>query len=412
MRSLAISAANAALVLAIPAAPAFAQQKAATAQAGKLEERVDPDAQDKTVSLAFSDGDIAQLTGGPNDRSLKSTRLPSFQLTSTNSDTELSAAFSSQISGGAGKFDPNSRRVPFSYGEVSIKGTVPLQNGNSTEQLFGLKSLPAGTAVTVGFTQFWGMVNRPPWEAAGMQVALRNCTISYPDIDDPKNPGQKKPSPQCDRNDPDAPSDGRFIELYNYAGLRHHLASIFPRPIMFAGLEGSGSSKDFDVADAATAALGKQSKFSYRGTIYAGLVFPTTVASLSASFSYLREYEAGAPVTVCQPMNAAQCVTGPGTPNVKTRAVGAIEGRYAFGFHDGKPAQFAIAPEASYDFTHDAFSVDVPLFFSADGEGKLSGGIRLTYVNEKVVGSAGRRDNTTVSMFVGVPFSLFGKLFN
>jgi hypothetical protein len=72
----------------------------------------------------------------------------------------------------------------------------------------------------------------------------------------------------------------------------------------------------------------------------------------------------------------------------------------------GEFAKFAIAPQFSYDLVGDAYGVDVPFYLVGDGKGKLRGGFRLGYTNQKKA-DGGRDDDISLGVFLGVPFSVF-----
>jgi hypothetical protein len=356
---------------------------------------------------------VRRVGGGPNDRSLKTTDFPELQFESTSDEKKLSLAVSMQVSGRPPRSDDsNMKRI--SYSQLSIKGSLPLEANDGVTRVTALKTLPAGTEASLGFTRFWGSMPKPSDWKVDLAEAERSCRDDFPDTVAANMESVGSPAVSvnkyCHQNGSERGSITSFIKRYDYAKYRDHLRTVFPRPINFIGADATGSQKDFEFADPVAVALGRASRFSYRGSVYFGQIYPVRVASVTASFSYVREYEAGAPTTVCQPTNSSQCVPGPGAPVVIKRAVVSVEGRQMFGFSQDKPPRFAIAPELSYDIENRAFSADVPIYFVTNGEGQLNGGVRLTYLNEKKVGGT-RKGDVALSVFVGLPFKSLSSFF-
>lgn len=147
------------------------------------------------------------------------------------------------------------------------------------------------------------------------------------------------------------------------------------------------------------------SKTNYKVTAYGGWILPSGKASLTASFTYVRTFDPGDDVQLCEPNGVGlqiACLTAPlGAPTPIKRYVLAGEGRYLWklGKSDGA-AVIGLAPRASYEWKSKAFLFELPIFLAPDKDGKhLNGGIRFAY-------DTGEND-FGFGLFVGVPFSVF-----
>lgn len=334
------------------------------------------------------------VSGGPNDRSTKESNAPDLQIETGEDGQILSFSYSLLDSGG--------NADGLSYTHFSFRGSIPIASEGDDAPVLSLKSLPAGTQFTLGFTHHWGGIdtseNYLKRLDAQFNAAKDACEKSF------RAQGVQNLNP-CSRNG-HAGSETEFIRTWTPMTYRQHLRTAFPKPITFVGVDATGNKAEFERVDSTAIGLTKDLKFSYRGSVYFGQLYPADMRKWSVSFSYVRGYEKTAEVTVCDPINTTRCVTGAGVPVGNTRAVVSFEGRQAFGFSTDGPPRFAVAPELSYDITNEAFSADVPFYFTQDKDGVLSGGLRFSYLNERKVGG-GRQEDSRLTVFVGVPFNLF-----
>lgn len=403
------------ILIAAPALAAAALPFAAAAQAPASDRNGANRLAEEYGERSFRTGLDDAVSNGPNDRELKSTGVPDFQLVATSEEKVVTMAVTSKLSGSV-----NAAGDRYFYHQFSLKAAAEVEDGDGPMRIFGLKGFAGGTEVTLNYTYFTGKLNvsaidrlaeasfpRAAAECRRQNAGLLALEMVQGKASQGAGDGEDKPDP-CD---PDNFDQGltRFLELYDPSELHRLLDEIFPSRIFFAGIEASGSQDDYEYLDATTRETDKASKFGFKSNLFAGFLFPKRAASIAASVTFAKEYEAGTEFNACNPADASDCATGPGLPKATKRAIGSIEGRWAFGAADGKPAPFALAPEASYDFKNKAFSLDVPLYFARDGDGKLRGGVRFTYLDERDP-MGGRRRDKTLSLFVGVPFALFGGL--
>jgi hypothetical protein len=151
-------------------------------------------------------------------------------------------------------------------------------------------------------------------------------------------------------------------------------------------------------------------RFGYGGTVFGGALLGRGLTAVSASYTYRRQYEEQNPITLIQPIagtNLSRELTGAdGPPERGTQSILGLQFRHAFPTPIGRNAQLAISPELSVDLKNEAWSIDFPFYFATDSEGKLRGGVRGFYLNQRDL-MDGRRGDFTLGLFVGVPFSVF-----
>lgn len=96
------------------------------------------------------------------------------------------------------------------------------------------------------------------------------------------------------------------------------------------------------------------------------------------------------------------CVKGPPGPPVRkdTNLLGVEYRRFdAFRLGESKPIRFGLALSATYDTEADVYGVEAPLYLVPNGDGLLSGGLRLGWRSDT--------DEVTLGVFVGAPLGLF-----
>lgn len=346
------------------------------------------------------------VTNGPIDRVLSSSIVPQIQL-SASADEKV-ASLSWSFTGSTSVTQDH-----LSYDQFTFKIATELDKDDSKTILLDASGFPGGTELKLNFTHFSGTISYPKQDSrqrgevdAAKIVAQKNCEDRY--FGSPAATIKAN----CDIDDGvEGESMSSFIEKYDRKDFDRTFGFYYPSiPFHFYGLEAGANQDTYKYLDRSSFAINKSSKFGYSATVFAGLLWVKQSASLTASFAYARRYEAQAPVTLCQPINAtqSQCLAAPdGAPAATRSAVFSIDGRYAFGLGEGGAARYAIAPNVSYDVRNDAYAIDVPFYLASDGEGKLRGGVRVGYTNSRKTTGGGREDDTTIALFVGVPFSLF-----
>ena len=343
------------------------------------------------------------VANGPTDRLLGSSIVPQLQLSAGTDEkvATLSWSFATSAAQKANRL---------SYDQFTFKISTALDEDNSRTTLLDPSGYPGGTELKLNYTHFSGAISIPQ----GSQLdEIRETVLQAKKRCEEDYAGSPAAviALKCDPNSGDFDgSTSTLVEQYAPKMFDRIFGYYYPEtPFHFYGLEAGANQDNYKYLDRNAFTISKNSKFGFSATAFAGLLWIKDYASLTASFTYARRYEAQAPVTLCQAINATQeqCLTAPdGAPGVTRKAVVSIEGRHAFGSKNGGPPRYAIAPSFSYDAKNEAFAVDVPFYLASDGEGKLRGGVRVGYTNVRKTGG-GREDDATIALFVGVPFSLF-----
>lgn len=349
---------------------------------------------------------------GPLDRSLKSAPRPEIQLLATETDKVVSLGWSYSLSPSPYDGAPSSNEL--SFDQFSLNLTTAIDSDGET-QLFGIDGFSGGTEVKLSWTRFWGKIGDPQIDLesdagvalieAALETAKQACREHF------RGSSSDEIVKNCDEESEDFVGVNAFIERYNFGSFAEVHNVTFPNAVFpFLGIEVSGNQDNFSYLDTTAFSIESDSKFGYNAGIFGGILLANSPTSLSAGFNYSRRFKKQSDITLCQNISPTreQCLTAAnGKPSVKKAAVFSLEARHAFGLNKGKPAQFAIAPEFAYDIKNEAYSIDVPLYFFPDDKNQLKGGIRATYTNERDAMKPGmRKDDFTLGLFVGVPFSL------
>jgi hypothetical protein len=194
-----------------------------------------------------------------------------------------------------------------------------------------------------------------------------------------------------------------FVETYAPTEYQNTIKENFDNTEFF-GATVSASQQSFEYIDRSAFKSESASKLSLAGSMFGGLIGKRLDWSLTGGFRYQRTYKAADEVNLCKALATAglsQCLTGAdGSPALGEQALLSLE------FRKLVASTFAIAPRASVDVKTGNYSVDMPVYFAPDSGGGLRGGVRGTFVS-KEVGGGGRKDSFALSLFIGVPFSIF-----
>jgi hypothetical protein len=343
----------------------------------------------------FRDGIQESVANGPGYRSHKTTGSPEFQLVASDDKKVASLSLTMDVSG-----------MPAEGGDklnsTMLTLTASTELASSGPTSFGdLNGLANGTEVKLSLTHYESRFTPQDLNFAAVDAARTAC-LSKP------APNPEAP-PEC-RPDEYPGGVTAFVMEYNPKQVRSFVDSVLPGPVIFYGVEGKASQAKFDYLDQVAFTQKKASRFSFSAGLFTGAILNSGNTSLGGSLTWARQRKAQDPITLCQAINAipqTQCITAAaGLPKLKEKLIVAGEVRHAFSASMGNFAKFAIAPQFSYDLLSDAYGVDVPIYLAGDGKGKLRGGIRAGYTNEKKVGG-GRDDDFTLGVFLGVPFSVF-----
>ncbi|MEG3148011.1 hypothetical protein U1839_25455 [Sphingomonas sp. RT2P30] len=339
---------------------------------------------------AFADALASSVANGANGSPLKSTPTPDLQFVASAKDKVGSLAYTLDLSRSS-----NGRYL--SADQLSITASTALDDDGNSE-LVALDGFSNGTEVKLSYTHFGSRMDLNGEEKSEVAEARRRCL---------EIPGNS--ATVCN---PYAYKTGvsSFVAKYYPGGLDSLLDHVLPGSVWFAGLAFTGNQASYKYLDRTSFAALKTSHFGYGGTLFGGLLFGHGQTSLIGSFDYRRKYKAADPVEVCQPVTGTvqtQCITlADGAPIRSTHEIFGLEFRHAFPVSIGSFARLAIGPRVLTDVSNHSYSVEFPIYFVGDGTGKLRGGIRAVYLNEKAK-TGGREDSLAAGVFVGVPFSAF-----
>jgi len=347
------------------------------------------------------------VANGPSGRFLASSFVPDIQFIASEDEKAASISWSFNHSSST-----TQNRLRFH--QLTGKIATAIDEPDSDVTVLGLSGFHAGTEIKINYTVFSGAIRFPAQGSseyldyrAVLRAAEERCRATFA-----SSPGEDITA-KCDiaNGDPGG-SVSSFIEKYGpRESFDRVMSYYFPdKPFAFAGIEVGGSQKAYKYLDALAFAEKKASHLGYSASIFGGALWLSRMASITGSFTYSRSYDAQDPIQLCQAINATQtrCITSPaGPPAVTHEAIGAIEGRLAFGVGKNGSAQFAIAPQFSYDVHNDAYAINVPFYLAGDGSGKLRAGVRFTYANTSDATTGHRTEDTRFGFFIGVPFSIF-----
>jgi hypothetical protein len=343
-----------------------------------------------TRSAALS----SSVANGTNGSTLKSTNGPDLQLVASAGEKTASLAWSIDISG-----QSSSGRLGID--QLTMTATSKL-NGSGNAPILGLKGFSNGTELKISYTHYGSPWKPSSTERSQVTNARTNCLVD--------EKGKNELEKLCDPYNYEK-GVGSFVAKYNRDEYRKLLDAALPGSTHFYGLEFTGNQAGYEFLNRTTFKMGKKSHFGYSATVFGGFLLDHGLTSLGGSFSFGREYTAGDDITICQNtmiIGQTQCITAPdGSPTRNTSKILAFEGRHAFAGKIGEIAKMAIGGEFSFDLNSKAYSLDVPLYIISDDKGQLRGGVRGTYVSQKDAANGGRKGDFGLSLFVGVPFSIF-----
>lgn len=336
--------------------------------------------------------------GASNDATLNRNTTPSLQFLVSSDDKVASLGFTLDLK-------PRQPKDAMVDSQLSFTASSKLDDSGDAKVL-GLKGFAKGTEIKAAYTHFSARLHldgKP--DTAQEETAIRKCKES---------PEGKAGTVVCDPASYNPHGAGAFVARYNPEGSPEYIGHFAGLPT-FYGVEVAGSQAGYDYLDRTAFAMKSESHFGYKGTLFGGGMFAGRDGSQTAitgSYTWGRAYEENDEVTLCQPLAGgvqSQCLTAKdGAPGKQDLSIFSVEIRHAFGARIGEYAKAAIAPEFSYDVESEAYSITLPVYLVGDGKGKLRGGIRAVYLNEKEPTGGGRDDAFTLGVFVGVPFTLFG----
>lgn len=386
------------LAPAVIAAPARASAPAAQASEAPIDENMAVGQTDTQVATSTTDrASVRQAIGasvanGPNEGALKSSPTPDFQLLASDKDKVASLAWTLDVS------RPSASGY-LSADQLTLSASGKLDDSGDAS-ILGFDGPANGTELKVTFIHYGSKIHLDGRKKDQESVAEQRCL---------ETPGTK-PSECVAVKYPKGVS--AFVEKYYPEGLKPLLDTVLPGNVWFLGANFSGNQARYKYLDRPSFSVKKEDHFGFGGGIFGGLLLGRGQTSITGSFDYKRAYEASDAVTLCQLVAGTaqtQCLTQPdGAPERSSNAIFGLEFRHAFPVNVGDFASIAVAPKVSVDVANDAYQVAFPVYFAHGADGKLRGGLRGLYVNEKDP-SGGRKDDFTLGLFVGVPFSAFSQ---
>jgi hypothetical protein len=432
------------------ALPCLFMEGTALAQAGNSSAPASDTLERLSERDALAVGNIVR-SQGPIERNGFASPVPEFQLSTTSDKTEVSIGISTQIARSrsvvTGEID---RRVATST-RFSLQGFAPI-NENGEDTFVNFANPLSGSRLKFGFTHYVSRYTITPERRRDLQrvtnEAFSTCVrrrvsawAAGRSADDRalaarylarfeermfRPSGQDQPDAESQIGElsaefPTLPREVRDIcrigmidgsptandvLIATYGDPTRVDVGITgvagDAPIFFFGAEGTVSRKSYSFLDRTAFAIDDVDRTGYQGTAFAGIVGGTGRWSLRAGISHSRSYRDARKIELCQPVPGGiqtQCLSGPdGRPTRRQTTVLSLEGRQLFHLGDGLIPNIGIAPEFAYDFESDEFSIDFPIYF-AGSEGRLNGGVRVSYSSEG--------DETVFGVFVGVPFTVF-----
>jgi hypothetical protein len=365
------------------AAPALAQESKEEVSHQVLRER-----------LSYKADAIAG--GASNDATLSRNTTPSLQFLASDDDKVASLGFTLDLK-------PKQPKDAIVDSQASFTASSKLDDSGDAKVL-GLKGFAKGTEIKAAYTHFSARLHLTGTpDTTQEKVAIENCKAS---------PEGKAGTVVCDPASYNPNGASAFVAHYNREGYPEYLGQFAGLPT-FYGVEIAGNQAGYNYLDRTAFATKSESHFGYKGTLFGGGLFSGkdgSQTSITGSYTWGRAYNENDEITLCQPLAGgvqSQCLTAKdGAPGKQDLSIFSLEIRYAFGAEVGEYAKAAIAPEFSYDVESEAYSVTLPVYLVGDDKGKLRGGVRAVYLNEKQP-TGGRDDAFTLGVFVGVPFTLF-----
>lgn len=173
-------------------------------------------------------------------------------------------------------------------------------------------------------------------------------------------------------------------------------------PTFFVGGHAAFGRKSFSFLDRTAFVIQDKTKGEYELSAFGGIIGGDGLWSLRTGVTHARTYEAQDEVQLCQPTGTPgqlQCLSGPdGAPDRTKVTALTLEARRLFTI-PGTKSRIGVAPEFAFDPDDSEYTIEVPIYFVPDKDGKLTGGVQFSYGSKK--------DDLVFGLFVGVPFTVF-----
>lgn len=328
-----------------------------------------------TASLAASGVaalDAAASVAGSHSLADPVSPSAGFELTSQQGDSNVTLKLSSSISG-------------IENSSMSLTVEAPIAKKGKTTTLGSLDGLKDATTVELKLTRV--VVHGIVTDHAAQKAFCRTVLTERYLAKDKKN---KAEDVECkaDFAKPHLGTDDfrRFKKL-GFSEDAYMLSM---------GLAGKGGYQDFEYFDGSDLSKQTVRKSPWSAGAFVSYASIWSDFLLLASFKAQDAYKDADSKTLC-PGTAStgpiECISGPiGLPNLERKHLLTLEGRK----YVSKGLAFALA--LTRDFKNKVSGVQLPVYFIGDGEGGLTGGVRLDWSSDN--------HKTTVGVFVGQAFKL------
>lgn len=379
---------------------------------------------------------------GPLDRPTGGLSFPSLQFSSENGEEIATATATFRLNRIAPvRLDDGSYRV--STSKITFTGETPLEEGGNASRIFSGDSLVTGSKLRVSFNRLSTQLGVGTVDTRGIErEATFACVLK--NSDQWKNSQSDKAKAEAvglfmerlktqrgsapeesiarlvrDAEAPDASlaSDLRteclnksplqVVEKYLPGFFKTFRTGFFPpQPSLFMGFDGTVGEDSYDVLDRESFEIDKVQRTSWEVGAHVGLIGDNLEWSIRGRAVIGRQFSSPENGTECRTVTGStdpDCLEAPdGPPDGKTTGIISIEGRRLFNLTQiSGDNKIGIAPQISYKIEDDDFNFEIPVYFSPDEKGNLTGGIKFAYSTAE--------DDFGVGLFVGVPFStIFG----
>lgn len=279
--------------------------------------------------------------------------------------------------------------LPSTSSRFSLSASTPLHNDDDAMPA-SLDALANGSRVTLSWGYFDIRVGRPNEAQRRVEDRASRTCWNAPRREDNLD-GER-----CD--------DSNYaMQWYDRTNYRKNQRG-YPAATDF-GIDASIGFNDFEWFDRVALLPREERRTDWSVAAHVARYLPGSHTALTGSISYQRAFEAADEERVCPPGTTdpeADC------PNMRTAGPSRNENlllaaglRHRILGADGSLGNLAVAPIVTYDVIDDVFGVDVPIYYTPDGQGGLNGGIRFGYRSD-------RENEFSVALFVGTTFDIFG----
>ena len=279
------------------------------------------------------------------------------------------------------------------FNTLSVTGSAPLNRNGDDTTIANLDGLTNGASIEFGFTQFRAVEKRSAKTVISKVTELDAvCKNVY------EARKTKEGTAVPDKNDG---CDSNLVRTYGSAEDIHAYESIFWKLDRsgFRWLWG-GTAKlgyqDYEFLTADSTTKQKRNETPWAAGIW-GAVQPGDVPwLLLLNAQYQKAFKEGDNGAVCPvptPLGSTVCATGAiNAPKEITKKLLTLEVR-------GRLDELGLSLSVTRDFEAKVTGVDLPIYFVADKDGKLTAGVKAGWRSDTKKGSLG--------VFVGIPFGLY-----